>query len=405
MTSPDFSSSFPRRRSRATRYLLPLAAVLALGVLWLALRPAAASPWQTVTVARGDIEASVAAIGTLQPLRSVDVGAQVSGQITRLLVRAGDVVEKGQLLAEIDASVLAATVEAGRAQIAGLRAQADDARAQHELAGQQYARQQQMARDEATRLEDLQTAAATLKSAAARIAQYEAQIIQTAASLRADEARLGYTRIYAPIAGTVTGLDVKEGQTLNATYQTPTVLRIADLLRMTVWTDVSEADIRQVQAGMPAYFSTLGSDRRRWSGTVRQVLPAPAVSTAAPGAATGGMPPAGTKAVQYTVLFDVDNPDGALMPQMTAQVTFVSAAVKDVLTAPLAAFTALDGESGTYEARILAEKTPDQLVEVRRVQLGTRNRLLAEVTGGLEEGERLITGEAPPDAGVRRFQW
>jgi macrolide-specific efflux system membrane fusion protein len=109
--------------------------------------------------------------------------------------------------------------------------------------------------------------------------------------------------------------------------------------------------------------------------------------------------------VQYTVLFDVDNPDGALMPQMTAQVTFVSAAVKGVLTAPLAAFTALDGESGTYEARILAEKSPDQLVEVRRVQLGTRNRLQAEVTGGLQEGERLITGEAPPDTGMRRFQW
>ncbi|MEG2631068.1 MAG: efflux RND transporter periplasmic adaptor subunit [Comamonas sp.] len=402
MTSPDSRSL--RRRPRAARYLIPLAAVVALGGLWLALRPAAASPWQTVTVARGDIEASVAAIGTLQPLRSVDVGAQVSGQITRLLVRAGDAVEKGQLLAEIDASVLAATVEAGQAQIASLRAQADDARAQHELAQQQHARQQQLASDEATRLEDLQTAAATLKSAAAHIAQYEAQIKQTAASLRADEARLGYTRIYAPIAGTVTSLDVKEGQTLNATYQTPTVLRIADLSRMTVWTDVSEADIRQVKSGMPAYFSTLGSDRRRWSGTVRQVLPAPSAAVGAP-AAGGGMPPAGTKAVQYTVLFDVDNPDGALMPQMTAQVTFVSAAVKGVLTAPLAAFTALDGESGTYEARILAEKSPDQLVEVRRVQLGTRNRLLAEVTGGLEEGERLITGEAPPDTGVRRFQW
>ena len=109
MTAPDSPSRSPRRSSRAARYLVPLAAVLALGALWLALRPAAASPWQTVTVARGDIEASVAAIGTLQPLRSVDVGAQVSGQITRLLVRAGDAVEKGQLLAEIDASVLAAT--------------------------------------------------------------------------------------------------------------------------------------------------------------------------------------------------------------------------------------------------------------------------------------------------------
>lgn len=388
-----------RSRSIAAVVVVGLAAA---GWLWSQRPPPAA--WQTVVLGKGDIEASVAAIGTLQPLRSVDVGAQVSGQINRLLVKAGDEVNKGELLAEIDASVFAATVEAGRAQLAGLRAQLDDARAQRELAGQQHARQQQMAQEEATRLEDVQTAAATLRSASARVAQVEAQIAQTAASLRADEARLGYTRIYAPIAGTVTGIDVKEGQTLNATYQTPPVLRIADLSRMTVWTDVSEADIRHVKAGMPAYFSTLGGDRRRWNGTVRQVLPAPPVAAGSQN--TGGAAPAaGTKAVQYTVLFDVDNPDGALMPQMTAQVTFVAVSARDVLTAPLAAFKAVDGDPEVAEARVLADQASGQAVEVRRVRLGRRDRLRAEVLEGLAAGEQLITGEALREAGVRRFQW
>ena len=161
------------------------------------------------------------AIGTLQPQTYVDVGAQVSGQITRLHVQPGSAVEKGQLLAEIDPSVQQATVDAGRAALAGLRAQLADQKAQHRLAGQQHVRQQQMARFDSTPLAELELAEATLASAAARIDHLKAQIDQTQASLKADEARLGYTRIYAPMAGSVVGLDAKEGQTLNATYQTP----------------------------------------------------------------------------------------------------------------------------------------------------------------------------------------
>ena len=188
-----------RWRPGAGRLALAILIPVAAAAGWLLLRPDSSPRWQTATVGRGDIESSVAAIGTLQPVRSVDVGAQVSGQITHIHVQPGDTVRKGQLLAEIDASVLAATVEAGQARIASLRAQLDDAQAQAELAGQQYSRQQQMARDGATRLEDVQTAAAMRRSARAKVAQYEATIRQTAASLRADEARLGYTRIYAPI--------------------------------------------------------------------------------------------------------------------------------------------------------------------------------------------------------------
>ena len=400
------SVSSPRASGRILPLALILLLVLGLG-LWWWLRPAAGPAWQTDEVRKGDIEASVSAIGTLQPLRSVEIGAQVSGQVLRLHVQPGDVVEKGRLLAEIDASVFAATVAAGRAQLAGLRAQLEDARAQRRLAGQQHNRQQQMAREEATRLEDLETAAATLRSAAARIAQVEAQIAQMTASLRADEARLGYARLYAPFSGTVTGIDVKEGQTLNATYQTPTLMRIADLSRMTVWTDVSEADIRRVRAGLPAHFSTLAAEevgeRRRWTGTVRQVLPAPPVTTPAQSGSSSASPTAGTKAVQYTVLFDVDNPDGALMAQMTAQVSFVTASAQGVLAAPLVAFKAVEG--GAYETRVLTEGRGGQDFERRRVSLGRRDRVLAEVLDGLKDGDRVIVGEAPVESGMKRFQW
>ena len=361
--------------------------------------------YDTTPVARTRIEANVTAIGTLQPLRYVDVGAQVSGQITRLHVQPGAQVKKGQLLVEIDPSVQQATVDASRAALAGLRAQLADQRAQHRLAEQQHARQLQMDRDGATRQEDLQTAEANRLSAGARIDLLKAQIAQTQATLQADEARLGYTRIFAPMAGTIVSLAAREGQTLNATYQTPHILRVADLSGMTVWTDVSEADIRRVKADMPVYFTTLGGHAdetpRRWHSRVRQVLPAPPMNEA-PGASEGsakGSASAASKAVVYTVLFDVDNVDGELMPQMTAQASFVTALAADALAVPLAALTTDPARPGSATVRVLAA---DGRPVTRAIRTGVRNRHLVEVREGLAEGERVVTGVRPRNR-IRSF--
>ncbi|MBB2494343.1 efflux RND transporter periplasmic adaptor subunit [Aquipseudomonas ullengensis] len=389
--------SFPSVKTIRRGLLLALPLAVIGGVLLWRSEPAPA--FATEAVSRGDVEATVVAIGTLQPRESVDVGAQVSGQVTRLHVEPGDPVEKGQLLAEIDASLHQATVEADRAALDGLRAQLEEQQAQFELAQQQHQRQQRLAVDEATREEDVQVAAASLKAAQARLKQLRAQIAESRARLKGNEAQLSYTRLYAPIAGTVLGVDVKQGQTLNATYQTPTVLRIADLSAMTAWTKVSEADIRQLKPGLGLYFTTLGGDGRRWHAKIRQILPSPPLPPAASGDA--GAAPVTMKAVQYTVLFDVDNQDGELMPQMTAQVTFVTAAARDVLTAPLEALQAVEGKSGVFTARILNGKGRP---EPREVQIGARSRQRVEVLDGLQENEQLITAELP-DTRVARFQW
>jgi macrolide-specific efflux system membrane fusion protein len=387
---------FPRRTGARLGGAVALLAVAAGAALWVTRAPAVV--YETAPVERASIESSVTAIGTLQPQRYVDVGAQVSGQITRLHVAPGSTVKQGELLAEIDPSVQQATVDAGRAALAGLRAQLAEQQAQHRLAGQQHARQKVMAEFEATSVNEQEVAHATLESAVARIASLKAQIDQTQATLKADEARLGYTRIYAPMAGTVVSVDAKEGQTLNATYQTPNILRIADLSAMTVWTEVSEADVRRVRPDMPVYFTTLGGDARRWSGKVRQVLPAPAV---AGGVATGtALAPSTSKVILYTVLFEVDNADGELMPQMTAQVVFVTAAANNVLAAPLPALKAVPQQAGTYTARVMDQ---DGKVQEREVRLGVRNRLSGEVLEGLREGELLVTGEQVAE-GVSRFQ-
>lgn len=383
----------------STRRLISAGAIaVAIGLLWWFNR----SPleYDLAPVVRSDIEVTVTAIGTLQPRRYVDVGAQVSGQIVHLHVQPGSRVDKGDLLVEIDPSVQRATVDAGRAALAGLRAQLAEQQAQQRLAQQQHARQQQLALAGATKDEEVQTAEANLATAFARLDNLKSQIDQTQATLKADEARLGYTRIFAPMAGTVVAVEAREGQTLNATYQTPNILRIADLSGMTVWTEVSEADIPQVKAELPVYFTTLGGQGaarpRRWESRIRQVLPAPPAAAAQ----TSGGQPQGMKAVNYTVLFDVANPDGALMPQMTAQVSIVTARAKNALNVPLAAVDGLAEDKTTV--RVIKD---DGAIATRPLTLGVRSRHVGEVLAGLAEGETLILGEKQRDKGPRRFSW
>lgn len=360
---------------------------------------------QTTAVRRGSIENAVTALGVLQPQRYVDVGAQVSGQIRRIAVRPGDKVSKGDLLLEIDPAIQQATVQTNRATLASLRAQLAEQQAQHDFAHQQAARQQQLAAEEATKLEDVQNAQLQARVAQARIDSLKAQIEGAASTLTGNEALLSYTRIYAPIAGTVVTLDAREGQTLNATYQTPNVMRIADLSRMTVWTEVSEADVGRIRPGMPTYFTTLGlqdqdGSPRRWQGQLRQILPAPPTAPGAVPATGQNAPPAG-KVVLYTALFDVDNQDGALMPQMSAQVFFVAAAAKDVLVVPLAALgPAKSGPTGHFTAKVL---TSEQ-VQTREVRIGVRDRLLGEALDGLNEGDQLVTGIQQEQAS-KRLRW
>ncbi|MGE8306724.1 MAG: efflux RND transporter periplasmic adaptor subunit [Pseudomonas kermanshahensis] len=383
----------PRRR-----LLLSALALLSLGSLlaWKTL-PFGAQPISTVAVTRADIESSVTALGTLQPRRYVDVGAQASGQIHKLHVEAGDQVRKGQLLVEIDPSTQQARLDAGRYSIDNLKAQLAEQRAQFQLAQQQLKRQRDLAAAGATRDEDVQTADAQLKVTQARIDMFQAQIRQAQANLRSDEAELGYTRIYAPMDGTVVAVDAREGQTLNAQQQTPLILRIARLSPMTVWAQVSEADIGKVKPGMTAYFTTLAGGKRRWTSTVRQILPIPpkpldqsSQGGGSPTSATNGT--TGSQVVQYTVLLDVDNPDGALMAEMTTQVFFVAGQASQVLTVPLAA---LDDNNGLRLARVLNSKGE---VEQRQVQTGLSDRLRVQVLDGLSEGERLVIG-APSVSG------
>ncbi|NNA17630.1 efflux RND transporter periplasmic adaptor subunit [Pseudomonas lundensis] len=387
----------PRQTRRALLIVLSSLLVGAL-VAWPFLTPGREA-YDTVPVTRGNIESSVTALGTLQPRQYVDVGAQASGQIRKIHVDVGAEVTQGQPLVEIDPSTQTAKLDASRFAIENLKAQLQEQRALHDLAQQKYQRQQRLAQGGATREEDIQSARAEVRTTQARIDMFQAQIRQARASLRSDEAELGYTRIFAPMSGTVVAIDAREGQTLNAQQQTPLILRIANLSPMTVWAEVSEADIGHVKPGMQAYFTTLSGGNRRWASIVRQILPVPPkpLNEASQG---GGSPASSGKSgsarvVLYTVLLDVDNTDQALMPEMTTQVFFVANQARDVLLAPV---VALQGstDSDRQTARVVA-KNGD--IETRQIRTGISDRLRVEILEGLNEGDHLLIGPAPGNGG------
>ena len=374
---------------------------------WWWWRPPPVTP-PTGRVTRADIQLLITATGTVEPRRYVDVGAQVSGQVKRIHVQVGDDVKRGQLLLEIDPDVQQAVVEGARASLASLQAQVTEQRIQMRQAGQQLKRRRRLLKQDAATREDLENAEAALEMAQARIASLQAKMQETRATLRAEETRLSYTRIYAPMDGTVIALEAREGQTLNATYQTPRMMRIADLATMTVRTRVSEADVQGVTAGMPVWFSPLvarlGHEEapRRWHGKVRQVLPAPdlpAGSSQGDGSQDSSASATTPTVVNYTALFDVDNADGVLRPQMTAQVSFVARSALGVLAVPMAALERqTDAPPGTYRARL---RLADGSALQRTVRIGVTDLVLGEVLEGLDEGDEVLLNvatEASPDA-------
>ena len=308
--------------------------------------------YQVAEVQRGDIQDLVTATGTVQPLEYVDVGAQVSGQLKKLHIEVGSVVKEGDLLAEIDPTVFRATVDARRAGLRNQQATMKERESALALANLQYTRQKNLMAADATTAETLQIAEATLRAAKAQIDALQAQIEQTQSTLRADEANLNYAKIYAPMTGTVVSLTARQGQTLNANQNAPTILRIADLSTMTVQTQVSEAEIGKLNKGMEVYFTTLGSQGRRWYGALRKIEPTPTVTN---------------NVVLYNALFDVPNNNQALMPNMTTQVFFIAATAKDVLLVPTSAVTTTRGsgntggkrERGDSAGKSTGEKTTD----------------------------------------------
>jgi len=350
----------------------------------------AAARVTVVTIARGDIEEVVTAQGKLEPKEFVDVGVQVSGQIKKINVELGDVVKKDTLIAEIDPKLYDAKVQADEARIKTLRAQIAQQDAQVTLVSLQFDRTKKLVETKAVSQDAFESAEAAMIIAKAQRDALDAQLQEAQSALDGDKANLGYTKIYAPMEGTVVIADAKEGQTLNATQSAPRVVQLANLDIMTVRAQVAEADVMRLKEGGEVYFSTLGAQGRKWTGKVRQILPTPDVVN---------------EVVLYNVLVDAENKDRQLMSGMSTQMFFVMGRATNVPLVPISALGKRaprdDSEVGlAYRVRQPGGKGAEKIIHV-----GLMDRSMAEVKQGLAEGDK-VTMEAPaggdPMAGVPR---
>jgi macrolide-specific efflux system membrane fusion protein len=360
--------------SKRSRFLLFLALAAGAALLFWPGDEKNRTHYEYIPVSRGTIEETVTAQGELEPKEFVDVGTQVSGLLQTLHIEVGDAVKKGQLIAEIDPRLYEAQVEASEAQIKTLRAQLAEQQANLAFTKNVYARNSQLMRSDAVSREVLQSSEMEYKSAQARIASYEAQIKQAESQLVANKTNLGFTKIYAPMDGTVVSQTSKQGQTLNANQVAPVIVQVANLATMTAKAQVAEADVQRLKPGMDVYFNTLGSDRR-WNSTLRQLLPSPDTTV--------------TDVVLYNALVDVSNDDRALMTGMSTQMFFLLGQSKDALLVPVRALgkklPAAEGKGEQYE---LLVKTKHG-VEPRTVEIGLMNRNQAEVRSGLGEQDQV----------------
>ncbi len=361
-----------------------IVALILVGGVWYVLSVESNSPkYKTATVEVGSIEQTVTALGALQPKDYVDVGAQVSGTLEVVHVSIGDIVKKGQLLAEVDPTVYESTVAADKAKLKDLDSQITGQQAQLALALIQNRRNQALLKIDAVSKDAADTSAALVKQYTAAIASTKAQVEQAQSTLDGDEANLSYTKIYAPMAGTVTSQTTLQGQTLNNRQAAPTIMQIADLTTMTVKAQVAEADVSKLKDKMPVYFTTLGMPDRKWRSTVRQILPTPETVN---------------DVILYNALIDVANTDQALMTSMTAQVFFVLGAADNVPIVPVAALRpSKSGEEGAYRVLVMNGSRP----KMTDVKVGLMNRVSAQIISGLEVGDVVVTGiESAPATGA-----
>jgi HlyD family secretion protein len=348
---------------------------------------------------QGDVAQSVSANGTLNPVTLVNVGTQVSGTVKKLYVDFNDAVKAGQVLAELDDSLLQAASKQSQASIASAIATLDLAKASEtrmkSLFAQEYVSHQEL--DQAVQ--------------ARRAA--EAQLKLARGQNERDRANLGYSVIRSPVSGVVVDRQIDVGQTVAASFQTPVLFKIAqDLARMQIYTSFAEADIGNIRVGQAVRFNVDAFPNRHFKGAVKQIRLNPTTTQ---------------NVVTYNVVVEVDNPDLTLLPGMTAYVNIVVAKKEGALLVPNAALRYKPADAGGDKskekdrgARGNGEKgerpggdagggprgkrrdaasgtvyvAEDGKLKAVSVQLGiTDNRNTEILAGELKAGDRIVVGE------------
>ena len=365
-----------RTRLFVVRLLLPALLLIVVGWFFSATGATPVASYITATAERRDLEQSVLADGTLQAQKLVSVGAQVSGQIKVLHVALGDQVKQGDLLVEIDDLTQQNALKDAEAALDNVQAQLASRRAALRNNGLGFDRQRKVLARGLGSQADYDSAEATLIATRADIRALTAQAVQARIAVDTARVNLGYTRIVAPMAGTIVAIPVEQGQTVNAVQSTPTIVKVARLDTMTVEAQISEADVIRVSTGLPIYFTILGAPEHRYEARLRAIEPAPDSINDDTSSST-------TTAVYYNGLFEVSNPEGALRIGMTAQVHLVLATERNALVIPA---IALSGD------RVQVVDGAGKL-QWRQVKVGLNNKVDAQILSGLEAGESVVVSQ------------
>ncbi|CAG4884848.1 Macrolide-specific efflux protein MacA [Georgfuchsia toluolica] len=377
---------FPKKTTMAVAVLL--VALVAAAAWWSVSRGnGVEARYKTQAIERGDVIRSVSANGTLNPVILVSVGTQVSGTVKKLHVDFNDHVQKGQVLAELDDILFSSQLGQSEATLRSARATLD-------LAVANERRMQSLFKQEYASQQDLDSAVQAKKSAQAQVEQYASQV-------RKDRANLDYSVIRSPVSGVVVDRQIDIGQTVAASFQTPTLFKIAqDLSKMQIDSSFAEADIGAIKVGQPVRFNVDAFPNRSFQGSVKQVRLNPTTQS---------------NVVTYDVVVAVDNPDQTLLPGMTAYVNIMVNQRNDVLTVPNAALrykpadlkpakTDPKRNNGSKKKRdassavvyVLDAGKPRAI----NITIGiTDNRNTEVLTGELKPGNIVIIGENLPATG------
>lgn len=349
----------------------------------------------TEPVKRGKIAQTVSATGELSASQLVDVGAQASGQIKKMHVKIGDVVQKGDLIAEIDSTNQVNTLNTNRAKLDTYQAQLASAEIALKTAQKKYDRYKMLKNEGAVSKEEFETTEDALASAKAKIRELQSSIKQTQIAINTSESDLGYTRITAPIGGTVVALVVEEGQTVNANQTTPTIVQIANLSTMLNKMQIAEGDATKVQAGQNISFTILSEPDNPFSGTLDSIDPG--LTTMSQGSYSKSTDTT-SSAVYYYARATIPNDSGKLAIGMTTQNTIEIASADNVLTVPTVAIKSREGKKFV---RILSNE--NKPIE-KEVKTGLKDSMNTEIQSGVNEGDKLIMSEMGADEKSKAMQ-
>ncbi len=336
----------------------------------------------TEKVYRGEIVKTVNATGELAAVQLVSVGAQVSGQIETLAVYQGQEDQKGELIPEIHSTTQRNDLETNKAKLNTYEAQLRSREIALKVAESQHEREKNLRGRNAASDESLENAENTLAAAQANVDETNSLITQTQIAVNTAETNLGYTRIVAPMDGTVVSIPVEEGQTVNANQTTPTIVQVAALKHMEIKLQTSEGDVPKGKPGMRVRYTILSEPDRTFSGTVTSVDPG--LTTLSDGSYTGATD--SSTAVYYYGKVLASNEDGALRIGMTTQNTIVIAEARDVLIVPS---IAVNSHNGIHSVQVLERGRPVE----KEIKIGISDNMNTQVLEGLNEGDEVVAAQ------------